>query len=72
MTRTASSPCRASRRGLQQRRSSVGSTLRAMILPPESSTVADVVAWCTSSPTYLVEHLLRAASCCGERVLRNR
>src|SRR5215213_1549623 len=52
--------------------SSVGSTLRAMILPLDSRTVADVVAWCTSSPTYFVEHLMRAASCCGGRWVRIR
>jgi hypothetical protein len=46
--------------------------LRSMILPLESRTVADVVAWCTPSPTYFVEHLMRAASCRGERRVRDR
>jgi hypothetical protein len=57
---------------LQQRRFLGGSTLRAMILPLDSRTVADVVAWCTSSPTYFVEHLMRAVSCCGGRWVRIR
>jgi hypothetical protein len=37
-----------------------------------SRTVADVVAWYTSNPTYFVELLMRAASCRGERSVRNR
>jgi hypothetical protein len=41
-------------------------------LPAESRTVATVVAWWTSRPTYFIELLMRAAPCCGSRLVRNR
>ena len=48
---------------------SVGSTLRAITRPLSSRTEATVVARWTSNATYLVVRFMRAAPCCGPRVL---
>src|SRR5258705_4817221 len=42
---------------------SVGTMVRAITRPLSSRTVVTVVAWWTSSPTYLVDRFMRAAPC---------
>src|SRR3989442_10647293 len=48
---------------------SVGNPRRAITRPLSSRTEATVVAWWTSNATYLVVRFMRAAPCCGPRVL---
>src|SRR5437867_4629629 len=48
---------------------SVGTMDRAITRPFSSRTEATVIAWWTSNATYLVVRFMRAAPCCGPRVL---